>query len=315
MKFRNKTRRRAFTLVELLVVIAIIGVLVALLLPAVQAAREAARRMSCSNNLKQLSLALHNHHDTHGSFPYGNYAGWGHSWTANILPYMEQDPLYDTIPAPFNDSGWWGGTDARSLALIELVRTPVKTFRCPSQPGPIREPASINGLTHRVINSYLACAGGDAQHDNNGTNGMDRSNGMFNAVRHDGSRWKTVNDPFKMRDVVDGTSNTVMVGEAIYMLNAGLGCTICDRYLFYHMNSDSGGGSDFSEVMGSTFYPMNNDAPNNSERECAFGSYHPGGAVFALGDASVRFVTETVDLDVWRAYGSRYGGEALQLPD
>ena len=172
----------------------------------------------------------------------------------------------------------------------------------------------VNGLTNRAINSYSVCAGGDATNDNNGTGGMDRSNGMFNAVRHDGARAATATNPFKFRDVVDGLSNTVMLGEAEYSLNADKGCSICDRFLFYHMNSDSGAGSDFSESMGSTFYGMNSRAVNNSERECAFGSFHPAGAVFALGDASVRFVSETVDISVWRAVGSRFGGESVQLP-
>ena len=310
----SSLKKRGFTLVELLVVIAIIGVLVALLLPAVQAAREAARRMSCSNNQKQIALALHNHHDTFRKLPYGNLAGWGHSWTAFVLPYMEQDPLYDTIPAPFNDAGWWGGTDARSLALIAVAQTPVPTFRCPSQPGPTREPRNINGLKNRAINSYLACAGGDARNDNRGANGMDTSNGMFNAIRHDGSRHEDAVDPTRFADVTDGLSNTLMIGESQYLLNIELGCDICDRYLFYHMNSDSGGGSDFSEVLGSTYYRINNEAINTSERECAYSSYHPAGIVVGLGDASVRFVAETVDLDIWRAVGSKWLGDVAQLP-
>src|SRR3990172_8333364 len=117
------------------VVLVVGGILVALLLPAVQAAREAARRMQCSNNLKQHGIGMHNYHDTYTSLPYGVNAGWGHSWTAFVLPQLEQSPLYDTIPTPFNDSGSWTGTDARSLALIALARTYVPTFRCPSQPG------------------------------------------------------------------------------------------------------------------------------------------------------------------------------------
>ena len=103
------------TLVELLVVIAIVGTLVALLLPAVQAVREAGRRLQCQHHLRQIALAMHNYHDTHGSFPYGVNAGWGHSWSAHLLPYVEQMAVADRIP--WTEQGWWRGTDPRSRAL------------------------------------------------------------------------------------------------------------------------------------------------------------------------------------------------------
>ncbi|QDV59377.1 DUF1559 domain-containing protein [Rosistilla oblonga] len=301
-------KRAAFTLVELLVVIAIIGILVGLLLPAVQSAREAARRMQCGNNLKQLGLAMHNYHDVYNSLPYGANAGWGHDWTAFILPQIEQTPLYDTIPTPFNDSGAWTGTDARSLALIALAQTAVPAFHCPSQIGPANEAKDVNGLANRAINNYLACAGGNAETDNNGAGGMDSSNGMFMA-----SLFTSSNPipPRKFRDVIDGLSNTVMIGESQYMLDSDKGCNICDRFLFYHMNYDSGSGSDFSESLGSTFYRINSKEVNNTERELSYSSYHPGGAQVALGDGSTRFVSETVDLATWQALGSRDGGETI----
>lgn len=303
-------KRRGFTLIELLVVIAIIAILVALLLPAVQQAREAARRTQCKNNMKQLGLAMHNYHDTNKSLPLGVHAAWGMSWTWAILPYLEQTAVYNIMPDPVSDSGWWGGTDQRSLDLIRLAQTGMPTFLCPSQPNGPREGRNINGLARRGMLSYLACAGGDAQHDNLGTNGMDRSNGLFHAVR------MNTNSPrgrtFRLRDVIDGLSNTVLIGEAEYLLDAKKGCNICDRYLFYHMNADSGNGSDFSEVLGSTYYSINPDAQNNAERECAFGSFHTGGANILLGDGRIRFVSENIDLvDVWRALGSRDGGEVV----
>lgn len=309
------TRRQSkgFTLVELLVVIAIIGVLVALLLPAVQSAREAARRMQCTNNLKQLGLAMHNYHDTYKSFPYGANAVWGHSWSAHILPQIEQDALFNTIPTPWNDSGSWGGTDARSLALINLARTAMPAFRCPSQPGPKNEPADVNGLTGRAIGNYLGNAGGDAQNDNNGADGMDRSNGVLIATPFYGPRDPRTRPPYAFRDITDGTSNTLLIAESIYLLDSNKGCNICDRYLFYHMNFDSGTGSDFSEALGSTFYQINNQAVNNSEREVAFSSFHPGGCVGVLCDGSTRFVSETIDITAWRAVGSRGGGEVAAL--
>ncbi len=305
----NRNTRAAFTLVELLVVIAIIGILVALLLPAVQAAREAARRMQCSNNLKQLGLAMHNYHDVFNSLPYGASAGWGHDWAAFILPQIEQTPLYETIPTPFNDSGAWTGTDARSLALIALARTHVPAFRCPSQVGPVNESKDVNGLTDRAIGNYVGCAGGDAQNDNLGVGGMDGSNGLLLASQFNGS-FNTA-PPKKLRDAIDGLSNTLLIGETVYLLDAARGCDICDRFLFYHMDFDSGNGNDFSEILGSSFYKINTDAVNNPERELSYSSYHPGGAQVVLGDGSTRFVAETIDLTTWRGLGSRDRGEVL----
>ena len=147
--------RRAFTLVELLVVIAIIGILIAMLLPAVQMVRESARRVSCANNMRQLGLAIHNYEGAHQKLPYGVRAGWGHSWSAEILPFLEQDPLYQQIPKPLNDSGWYGGSDARSLALVATMQTPVTTFFCPSQPGSQIESRNINGVEGRAIQQLL----------------------------------------------------------------------------------------------------------------------------------------------------------------
>lgn len=143
--FRN--RGRGFTLVELLVVIAIIGILVSLLLPAVQSAREAARRMSCSNNERQITIALLNYHDTFKSFPPGTIGGWGHSWAANILPQLEQQALSEGIP--WADAPNWYDTDPDSLYVQNLARTQLPVFRCPSQPGP--KQMSWSGITDRYI--------------------------------------------------------------------------------------------------------------------------------------------------------------------
>jgi len=305
-----RRRRQAFTLVELLVVIAIIGVLVALLLPAVQAAREAARRMSCTNNLKQLGLGMHNHHGAFQELPPGVQAAWGHSWSLHVLPFIEQQALYDVCPTPFNDSGAWTGTDARSLGLQSLATTAVPAFRCPSSPMDDREANDVNGLANRATSNYLACAGGDAETDNNGATGMDTSNGMFLA-----SRYNVTNPakPKRFASVKDGLSQTVMIAEAEYLLDSNKGCNICDRFLFYHMNADSSNGSDFSESLGSTFYPMNSKEVDTTAREISFASSHPGGINACLGDGSVRFVAETIDINVWRAAGSRDGNETVDF--
>ena len=220
-------RSRGFTLIELLVVIAIIAILVALLLPAVQQAREAARQSQCKSNLKQLGLAMHKYHDVNNSLPIGVHAAWGQSWTWAVLPYVDQAALFEVMPSPINDSGWWGGTDQRSLDLIRIARTSVPVFLCPTQPSEPKEPLNINGLSQRAISAYLAIAGGDARNDNLGTNGMDRSNGLFHAVNMN----TAVGKSFRLRDVTDGLSNTVLVGEAEYNLSSSDGCNICDRYL------------------------------------------------------------------------------------
>lgn len=310
MKSSSKRSNRGFTLIELLVVIAIIAILVALLLPAVQQAREAARRTQCKNNMKQLGLALHNYHDVHQTLPIGAHAAWGHSWSWAVLPFVEQAPLYDVMPSPANDNGWYGGTDARSLGIQQIMRSPVPAFLCPSQPnGPV-EPNDVNGLTGRAMTTYLASAGGDAETDNLGATGMDTSNGLFHAVRMNGAGEGRV---IRFRDITDGMSSTVMVGEAYYDLSAER-CSVCDRFLFFHPNFDSGNGSDFSETMGSTFYGINNESPTMNHRESAFGSYHVGGAQFTLADGSTRFVSENIDLELWQALGSRQGREVVELP-
>ncbi len=304
VSFATHHRKRAFTLVELLVVIAIIGILVALLLPAIQAAREAARRMQCTNHLKQIGLAIHNYHDTYGSYPYGVNAAWGQSWTTHVLGHIEQTHLAEIVP--WTDSGWWGGTDANSLAFIQLARAQIPTFRCPSQPGP--KTGDVNGLSGRFITNYLGNAGGNARYDNIRSSGMDRSNGIFLACRFNVSNTR---DPLAMRDVTDGTSTTLLLGESVHLLDASKGCSICDRFSFYHMNFDSGNGGDFSEVLGSTYYRINTDAVSNHERECAFSSMHPGGCNGVLADGSTRFFAEAIDINIWRGLGSRDRGEAL----
>jgi len=188
-------RRRAFTLTELLVVIAIIGVLIALLLPAVQKVREAANRMKCANNLKQLGLALHGYHDAKGSFPPGVVADSSvlengkHSGLVFLLPFLEQQPLYQqyNLALPWNDPA--------NLAVAQ-VRVPV--FLCPSGTNDVPEDGGFPGApTH-----YAFCKGATAYLN---TDGMLRpGSGLFD-----------VNSKRRIADVLDGTSQTFAMGEAV----------------------------------------------------------------------------------------------------
>jgi len=291
------------TLVELLVALTVVGTLVALLLPAVQAAREAARRLECQHHLRQLALAMQNYHATHGRFCYGVHAGWGHSWSAALLPYVEQTALAERIP--WSESGWWMGKDANSRSLQQLVSTQIPLFRCPAQGHPVT--SDLNQMTDRYVTNYLACAGSDATHDNLGSGGMDRSNGMFRAALFK----RGPQPPTRMQDVTDGTSQTLTLSESIFVVDGDAGCWICDRFYLYHPNADNGDGFDFSEALGSTYYPMNTQG-KEEHRECAFSSWHGGGVSGAYADGSTHYFQDTVDGSVWRAVGSMNQQDAAQ---
>lgn len=307
-----KQRQRGFTLVELLVVIAIIGVLVGLLLPAVQSARESARRTQCSNNLRQLALALHNYHDTNKTFPWGATGGWGHSWHAFILPFMEQQPLYEIIP--WTDSGSATGTDANSRAFQTMARTRLEIFVCPSQGDP--EVADVNGLTNRAVGNYLGNVG---THRKNAATGLITNDDLAQYSIGNGvlipqnfvDNNNPPDPPIRMSSIRDGTSSTLMVGESIFMLDAP--CTICDRFYLFIPDIDSGSGSDYSEVLGTTVFAPNFQG-TEAERELTFSSYHPGAVQGALADASVRVFVETIDKTVWQAIGTRNGREVVEVP-
>lgn len=242
--------RRGFTLVELLVVITIIAILIALLLPAIQAAREAARRTRCLNNEKQISLALLNYHDSFGSFPPGIISGWGYSWGANVLSQIEADALGQRIEWGPNATAT--GTDPGSLAAQALMRARIPTFRCPSQIGSEFDDLLILGDPFpRYKTNYLGNAGSNVAVDYMLSNSpglsasspmlpgqaiptvplvdMRRSNGIF-LLSLCNDPWRTM----KMADITDGTSNTYLLGEAIYSTSASEGSAHGQRFSFYH---------------------------------------------------------------------------------
>jgi prepilin-type N-terminal cleavage/methylation domain-containing protein/prepilin-type processing-associated H-X9-DG protein len=299
-----------FTLVELLVVIAIIGVLVALLLPAVQAAREAARRASCANNLRQLGIALHNYHDTLNNLPVARNP-WPlvHSALARVLPYVEQTNLQNLVD--FTVPVTHAGNQAAS-------QTPVKLFTCPSDGGQGRVPGSLHAGTNYVANngSGTIAFGLIAEGD-----------GLF------------TQSSLGFRDVLDGLSNTAAISESL--LGHGQttsGPTPAD---FRREVLEVPGASDptpaacaaasgtwsgqrgarwidghYGNSLYNHFY-----APNSSVWDCGNGSHnkglftarsrHPGGVELLMCDGSVRLVADTINLDAWRSLATRGGGEVV----
>lgn len=337
LPFESSSNSKGFTIVELLVVIAIISILVGLLLPAVQAAREAARRVQCSNNLKQIGLAVHNYESAYRRIPWGAKGGWGHSWTTDILPFIEQTALADKVP--YGERGSATGGLIESQRFRELARAPVMAFRCPSQFGPIALGDSIDQITGRVLNSYLGNGGGNVGKDNcsnsncrlfpkpliDDDRGFDHGDGVFLATNFchiDPAvpNFTCDNVPERLglawSDVMDGLSNTVMVGETRFIEFDA--CGVCDHFMLFHPDFDNNNGSDFSEAIGSLRHSFNLDVidgGSSQEIEISMGSYHPGGLHLLMCDGSVRFANEALNDDVRHKLGSRNGHEVIEADD
>ncbi len=263
-----------FTLVELLVVIAIIGVLVGLLLPAVQAAREAARRMQCTNNLKQLDLAMHNYHDVYKSFPPQDFAGaatqcvlrntnfnfkWG--WGPAIMPFIEQTNLYNTL----NPNGCSMPTATTLFNGIALLQQPVPTFVCPSDSGPMLNPYHFNYSKSNYVNNQNVLYPLPAK-------------------------------PASIRDITDGTTNTIMLAERALVPGPGQNGTPGGMVFGRTSASDNALGFHASWPINTriTTLTATGFGADTSCRRFAATSLHTGGVNMAICDGSVRFVSENI---------------------
>ncbi|QDU31206.1 hypothetical protein ETAA8_63590 [Anatilimnocola aggregata] len=295
-----------FTLVELLVVIAIIGVLVALLLPAVQAAREAARRMKCSNNLKQNVLALHNFHDTYGTFP--KYTSSSVGWPSFVLPFVEQRAIGDKVlptAASYSDA-----TNAnRLMGQNKLVMLLCPSFVVEKSFSTIDE---ISGFGKAYTTHYVGCMGpvgnlpGTSTPYPVSTTGADQggiaADGMMSPVP-----FMTTTTPvatgIKMGEVTDGTSNTIMLFEMAWK---GMEDAFRAWPRGYRWNSENVTAKNIQNAMRKVKYGSGNF--NN----ISMGSNHPGGCNIGMGDGSIRFLSETVDLNkVLLPLASRASGEVI----
>ena len=306
--------RSAFTLVELLVVIAIIGILIALLLPAVQAAREAARRSQCVNNMKQVGLGIHQYHDTVGRLPAAGARGQGQnlielSWHVYVLPFIEESALYEQ----FDLTSGGGYLIAKRN---ELAINRIDTFLCPSSPvETMLSNPPHNGNPPDVINGampytthYYGVLGpkGQVPGKPSGTNygvtgptthGQFCTQGAFQPTTYMDAH------TLAFRDLIDGTSNTFMLGELSWTSE-----TTGTRFRSWvrGVNSEwSCGAKNVAFAINTPQIAVFNDI--------AFGSHHPGGANFCLGDNSVRFVNQNVSLAVYKSTASRNGQEAVTV--
>jgi prepilin-type N-terminal cleavage/methylation domain-containing protein/prepilin-type processing-associated H-X9-DG protein len=316
-KVRCPLQRRAFTLVELLVVIAIIGILVALLLPAIQAAREAARRSQCSNNLRQIALAFANYESNTQVYPPGrmgsdcsDYAQLtstnpanalfkcdiqrqGTSGFAMILPQLELQQLYDDIGwqmGSLNPSGCGLGPSAANWRttipnVAQVLLTRPKVMVCPSSTD-----QKFRG--EWATGSYAMCMGSNGPSQGIGAS-VKVNNGMFVYIL-----------AFSVANCVDGLSNTFFVGEVLgaHTPESSNLWMIAGRHL---------------DSLRTTDNPLNTPVGAGvvyGGANGAFASQHPGGGMFAMGDGSVRFVNENINLAVYRAASTREGKESMPLP-
>ena len=341
---RHPGKLRGFTLIELLVVIAIIAVLIALLLPAVQQAREAARRTQCKNNLKQLGLALANYHDVYNKFPNGNIPtaawGWGLSWYARILPYVDQAPLYNQINFSGTHPGWaWSGDPAGNNNGAAFSKAPLNFVICPSSPLSATRNAGSYNITHAQYMGIMGATDGDGFTnptnrkafasgccDPQTTASLITSGGSFVPVR-----------AYNLKDFSDGSSNVIMVGEASNWGRDASGSPIEINGVHGIMMGgptlaiiDENPGGGFERQFNLTTVRYRPNAPacydgtaggtcgalwpgvgDNYGVNNPLSSPHTGGVQVLMGDGTVRFVSENINMLNFRRLCTRDDGSTV----
>jgi prepilin-type N-terminal cleavage/methylation domain-containing protein len=326
------SERSGFTLIELLVVIAIIAVLIALLLPAVQQAREAARRTQCKNNLKQLGLALHNFHDTYLRFPPGaandkipfgtttGGGGWGSSWKVYILPYVDQGPIFSRWLFDGNNSGY---VSSNNMPLINGITIP--SYRCPSSTVPDKYTSSNNGGAIEMFTSYTGTSGAY-----DGTSGSPTNKVPFTSVATNGccdsggdgvtsaSGLMYANSSANMKDCTDGTSNTFLVHEESDHLRDANGIKVTGQFGAITSQGPHGwtmgtGNANVGLAYGDRIFNCSTIRYNINQRGMSnsgtagtgenagsnipMSSQHVGGAHALLADGSVRFLSQNMSIN------------------
>jgi prepilin-type N-terminal cleavage/methylation domain-containing protein len=307
---KNFQRFRGFTLVELLVVIAIIGILVGLLLPAVQAAREAARRMQCSNNLKQLGLAIHNYESATQMAPRSHVLSNELGWTVAVLPYIEQINLYNQFNQ--NQGAYTQVGKNNPHGLIRMG-----SFLCPSSPADtmlLNAPHNVNPPDRIPQNTgaspftthYYALNGPRGTDPNGGTYPL-QSTATHEGVATGGTGMLQWTQNVKFGGVTDGLSNTIMIGEMSW---------VSERFGSRFRTWLRGGGNGFSVAARNVVRTINAGLVANAlvpYNDMPMGSMHTGGANFANGDGSVRFISQAIDFNLYRGLATRNYGEVVAV--
>ena len=318
-------RRRGFTLIELLVVIAIIAVLIALLLPAVQQAREAARRSQCKNNLKQIGLALHNYHETFNTLPIGfrdhtgaGGTGWGQSWWVGVLPYLEQSTIYNGINQNIPNSGYVGNATF-------LNGKGFNTRLCPSSPMAEHDWTPHNGPADPGIAvAHYTGVSGSFPDPVVATRNVPAESGMYGR-----GGVLFFNSRIRLGDITDGTTNQMLVGEQSDWLieTATQQKRIAISSWPHGMFMGAPGGGTWRQFNtttvrwrpnykqaegGHNFNPCTTTGVcGNSGNNNPIQSAHVGGVHVLLGDASVRFISESLHMPTWIGLATRDDGQPL----